>query len=267
MQARSTPDALWRAPSLPRLRPAAVECIDLRRGRLLRGCTLRVPPGMRLLVVAEPQESGSLLVRILAGLARGWRGRVEIAGLAGSGSRGRARRIAYVGPEPGIHAWMTPRETLELAAALLELGPEAGRRIERAAAWARISIGALDAPMRRAGRPLLERTALAAALLAEPEVLLLDEPLRGIDPDERASLLRIPGRRLSVVLSSRLPSTEEDLVTHVAVLRHGRIELLAPVRDLVASGGSLSRRAVLDAADAHRRSLGPAGGPESVAAS
>lgn len=248
MQASSTPDALWDAPSLRVLRPTALECVDVSRGHLLRGCTLSVAPGSRLLLVGDPDESASLLVRILAGLARRRRGRVEIAGLSDPGTRGWARRVAHLGPEPGIHGWMTPREALRLAAALLELGSESSRRIERAIGWARIPLAALDRPVRRGGRPLLERTALAAALLPDPEVLLLDEPLRSIDPDERASLLRIPGRRRTLVLASRLPATESDLVTHVALIRGGRVAYTAPVGDVVADGGSLSQRAILGAA-------------------
>ena len=53
MLASSTPDALWSAPSARLLRPSAVSCVDVSRGRLLNRCSLSVPVGMRLLVVAE----------------------------------------------------------------------------------------------------------------------------------------------------------------------------------------------------------------------
>jgi ABC-2 type transport system ATP-binding protein len=253
----STPDALWSAPSLRVLRPAAVSCTALSRRRLLDGCTLSVPAGVRLLVVGEPEESASMLVRVLAGLSRPSGGRVEIAGLADPSVAGWGRRVAHLGPEPGIPPWMTPREALTLAAGLLELSvADVARRTEKVLAWARIRPEWLDRPVRRGGPPLLQRTGLAAALLAEPEVLLLDEPLRALDADERSRLLRFPGRRRTVVLASRYPASEAGHVSHVALLRGGRVALLAAVEDLEAAGLPLSVRGI-DAL-AERRAAEPA---------
>jgi len=204
---------------------------------------------MRLLLVSEPEEAASALVRILAGLARPNGGHVEIAGLADGSADGWARRVAHVGPEPGIHRWMTPREALELAARLLGLGPaDARRRVERALAWARIPAEAAARPVARGGAPLLERTGFAAALIGDPEVLLLDEPLRSIDPVERTRMLRLPGRRRTVLLASRYPSTEAGHVSHVGFLRDGRIRLVAVVSDLEAAGLPLTERGISDLA-------------------
>lgn len=252
----STPDALWSAPSLRVLRPTAVSCTALRRGRLLDGCTLSVPVGMRLLVVGEPEASASMLIRVLAGLSRPRRGRVEIAGLTDPSAGGWGRRVAHLGPEPGIPSWMTPREVLALAAELLDLSTaDAARRTDQVLAWAQIRPEWLNRPVRRGGSPLIQRTALAAALLADPEVLLLDEPLRAIDADERSRLLRLPGRRRTVVLASRYPASEAGLVSHVALLRRGRVTMLAPVADLEAAGLPLSVRGI-DAL-AERRAVAP----------
>jgi ABC-2 type transport system ATP-binding protein len=246
----STPDALWSAPSLRVLRPAAVSCVGLRRGRLLDGCSITVGVGMRLLVVGEPDESASMLIRVLAGLSRPGRGSVEIAGLSDPSASGWGRRVAYLGAEPGIPAWMTPREALQLAADLLGLSSsEATRRTELVVSWARIPPEWLDRAVRHGGPPLLQRTGLAAALLADPEVLLLDEPLRAIDAEERTRLLRLPGRRRTVVLASRYPASEAGVVTHVALIRGGRLAVLAPVDELDEAGLSLSARGIAALAD------------------
>ncbi len=253
----STPDALWGAPALRALNPSAITCSDLVRGGLLDRCSLAVPVGTRLLLVGQPEASASMLVRILAGLSRPQRGRVEIAGLNRSTAGGWGRRVAYLGPEPGIHAWMTPREALQLAARLLALpAPEAARRVDRALAWVRIPAALADRPVRTGGPPLLQRTGLAAALIADPEVLLLDEPLRALDGGERTRLLRLPGERRTVVLASHYPASEKGLVTHVALIRDGGVALLASLRDLEAAGQSLSMRGIVALADA--RSAGDA---------
>lgn len=218
---------------------------------------------MRLLVVSEPEASGSSLLRILAGLSRPSRGRVEIAGLSDGSPAGYARRVAYLGPEPGIHRWMTPREALILAAGLLEVpASDAAARIERALAWARIPPEAIDRPVGRGGPPLLQRTGFAAALIGDPEVLLLDEPLRALESHERARLLRLPGRRRTILLASHYPASEEGLASHVAFLRRGRVALVARIGDLAASGQPLSTRGIAALAD--RRSEHPRQGAPTV---
>jgi ABC-2 type transport system ATP-binding protein len=246
----STPDALWGAPALRALRPSAITCINVTRGRLLSGCNLAVPVGMRLLLVGQPEASASMLVRILAGLSRPRRGRIEIAGLRDPTAAGWGPRVAYLGAEPGIHPWMTPREALQLAAGLLALpAGDASRRIQRALVWVGIPSTLADQPVGRGEPSLLQRTGLAAALIADPEVLLLDEPLRALDSRERAQLLRLPGRRRTVVIASRYPASEEGLATHVALLREGRVAILTSIADLESAGLTLSMRGILAAAE------------------
>lgn len=262
----STPDALWGAPANRVLRPMGIAASELSRGRLLNRCSLSVPVGMRLLVVGDPDTSASMLLRVLAGISRPSRGRVEIAGLRDGTSEGWGRRMAYLGPEPGIHGWMTPREALVLAGRLLELpAAEIGRRIERAFAWVRIPSSLVDKPVRRGGPPLAQRVGLAAALIADPEVLLLDEPLRALETHERVRLLRLPGRRRTIVLASQYPASEVGLASHVALIRDGRVAMLARVSDLEVTGLPLSMRGIVSLADL-RPSSGGGGAPHPAAA-
>lgn len=216
-------------------------------------------------MVSEPEGAASTLLRIIAGLSRADRGRLEIAGTADPGREGWGRRVAYVGPEPGIHPWMTPREALVLAANLLGLPAGDGRRrIERAITWVRLPADAVDAPLRRGGPPTLQRTGLAAALIGDPEVLLLDEPLRAIEADERARILALPGRRRTILLASRYPASEAGLVNQVALLRAGRLALLAATAELEEAGLSLSLRGIGQLADRRGRESGS--GPTGAAA-
>lgn len=201
-----------------------------------------MPAGGRLLLVSDPDSTASALLRVLAGLSPADGGRIRIAGSSDSGSGGWGRRVAYVGPNPGLRAWMTPLEVLRLAGDLLDLpAAERARRGERVTDWAGIPAAALAQPMSRGGVALQQRTALAAALLGDPEVLLLDEPLRAIDPEERRRLLGIRGRRRTVLLASRRPASEAGLAAHVAYMRVGRVELIAAMSDLDAAGLPLSR--------------------------
>lgn len=260
----STPDALWSAPALRVLRPVAVSCTGLRRGRDLEGCSLSVPVGARLLIVSEPDTTASTLLRVLAGLSRVEEGEVRMAGSSDPTSDGWGRRVAYLGPNPGLHPWMTPTEALHLAGALLDLpAAEMVRRIERAIAWTRIPAEAAMRSMSRGGLPLQQRVAFAAALIGDPEVLLLDEPLRALEERERLALLKVPGQRRTILLASRYPASEAGLVAHVAFLREGRVQLIAPVGALERAELPLSHRGIvalagLKDADSLARGAAPA---------
>ena len=246
----STPDALWASRSVDTLKPAAVVCEGVSRRQrgqpLLDDLTMVVDVGARLLVVSRPEQSASMLLRILASLSRMQSGIVRLAGVArpDSSAAGWARRVGYVGPEAGIYPWMTPREVLDLAGRIAEYDPgDIQRRIDGVAERYRIGTH-LDQPIRRGGEPLAQRVALASAMLTEPEVLLLDEPLRALDPEERARLLTIPGSRRTVVIASRYPASEAGLVDQVAFLSEGRLVIHTPIEELDRRGLALSQRGI-----------------------
>jgi ABC-type multidrug transport system ATPase subunit len=251
----STPDALWSSPAARRLRPVAIEITGLARTLggepLLDGVDLAIPAGARVLMAGLNPSAPSLLLRIMAGLARADRGTVVLAGLMREAStpEGWARRIGFVGSDPGIPLWMTPAESLELAARLAGIdGPQRQRLIDTS--LQSFQLGAIrDRPLRHAGRNIAERTALAAALLPDPEVLLLDEPLRAHPPPDRLRLLRIPGERRTVLIASRFPAQEGGIVDRVILIRDGRVALHAPIEELDAQRLPLSLRGMTALAD------------------
>jgi len=268
--ASTTPDALWSSRAVRLLQPAAVICQGVRRRvggqRFLDGLDLQLAVGSRLLLVAEPDAAGSLLLRILAGLRRADGGSFRIAGAAGpdGSAAGWGRRLAYVGPEPAPYPWMSAAEMLATSARLLGLAPDvARRRIDELVGRWGLGEG-LHRPIRRNGLAYAQRSAVAAALVTDPEVVLLDEPLRAIDPDERIRLLRLPGRRTTLVLASRYPASEAGAVNQLALLRDGRVAVHAPIsvlqeRGLPLSHSGIDRLAAMVAASPTIRRSAPAG--------
>jgi ABC-type multidrug transport system ATPase subunit len=253
----STPDALWHAEALQRTHPLAVACRDLRRSvdgqLLLDGVTLSVPVGARLLVVGRPAASASLLLRILAGLARFDGGSVRVAGMADPSRAGWAERVAYVGAPPSFFRWMRVRDVLGTVASLAGLPrDEARRRMTAAAATVELTDG-LDARLDGSDAVRAERAALAAALVGEPEVLLLDEPLAALPATDRVRILERVTRSATTLLTSRTLIAEARLFGHVALLRRGRVTITAPVAEVAANGLPLTIRGIEQLAAVLRR--------------
>ncbi len=242
------------------------------RQAALRGIELSVPVGARLLLASRPEAHGTLLLRVLAGLVRPSAGRIAMAGVTRSDdtAEGWARRVGYVGPQPAIYPWLSPAEALGLAAQLAglerrEAAARVGEMIERFDLAARATH-----PLSRSGPMVAQKTALAATLVTDPEVLLLDEPLRSVDPDERHRLLLLKPPRLTVVIASRYPASEEGLVNQVALIRDGRIALHANVSELQSHRLPLSARGIESLADrygAAAESRPPTGGTSRATAS
>ena len=225
----STPDALWSSPVARRLRRSRWRSMECAAGSaMIRSSTAWTSrsAGARVLVAGVNPEAASLLLRIMAGLARPEHGLVTVAGLVPRHRSPRAGRVgsSYVGSEPGIPPWMTPSESLELAARLAGIdGPQRERLIDES--LLRFQLGAIrDRPLRHAGRIVAERTALAAALLPDPE--FSSSTNRSVHaPPDRLRFLRIPGERRTVLIASRYPAQEAGLVERVVLIRDGRIAL------------------------------------------
>jgi ABC-type multidrug transport system ATPase subunit len=236
----STPDALWNDPAVRRLRPAAVLCRGLSHGTLLHELDLVVPVGWRLLIVARPEAAGRDLLRVIGGLARPRAGSVRLAGLDPAATQRAGGLVSYVGSETGLYPWMTPREVLTLAARLVAAGAE---RIEPLLARYGL-LAAADRPMRRSGAGVRQRTALAAAMISDPQVLLLDEPLAAMDMADRRPLLVDDSPRRTLVLASRFPAREAGICDHVALIRDRAVAFVAAISDLDDAGLPLSIRGV-----------------------
>jgi ABC-2 type transport system ATP-binding protein len=199
-----------------------------RAGPLLDRLELSVPAGVRLLLADRRGEQASALLRVLAGLLQPRHGTVTVAGHpAGAAGVAWRRQIGYVPAVPAFYPWLTHREALSLTARLQGLGGAAGRRAV-AEALERFGVGShADESLARASTAVRERCAYAAGRIHDPPILLLDQPLRSVDPFERRELLADPGPMRTIVLASRVPAADEGLCERVALLEGGRVTLEA----------------------------------------
>jgi heme exporter protein A len=180
----------------------------------LEGVDLRVEPGESVAVLGPNGSGKSTLLRILAGLLRPTSGEISVLGSTLPKETYRLRgRVGYLGHEPLLYRDLSPRENLELAAALNRLEPEAaGDRID--ALFDAVGMGA------RAGDRVAELSAgmrqridICRAVLHEPDLLLLDEPDAHLDPDARrrvAPLIAAGNGRTRLVVSHDRGAATED---------------------------------------------------------
>jgi heme exporter protein A len=197
----------------------AIDVVGLRRDfgdrTALEGLDLRVEPGGGVAVLGPNGSGKSTLLRILAGLLRPTSGRVSVLGCELPKETHRLRgRVGYLGHEPLLYRDLSPRENLELAAALHGLEPEdAGPRIDALLDAVGMSarggdrVAELSAGMR-------QRIDICRAVLHQPELLLLDEPDAHLDSDARrrvAPLVAAGNGRTRVLVShERGTATEQS---------------------------------------------------------
>ena len=187
---------------------------------------LRVPRGGVYGLVGPNGSGKTTLLALLAGLRRPTSGAIELA-------VGRAR-VAVLPDTPQFEPWLTAREVVDLARHLTAPGlPRA--RVDEVLAQA----GLADAADRRVGgfsRGMLQRLGLAATVIGEPELLLLDEPCSALDPAGRREVLDLVkrlGGRATVLFSSHILADVQQVSDTVGVLRQGRLLYQGPLSELL----------------------------------
>jgi heme exporter protein A len=211
---------------------AAIELVDLGRAYgdrvALAGVTLSLEAGRTLAVFGANGAGKSTLLRILATLLRPHQGTAKVLGAAlpdeGWSARG---RIGFLGHEPLLYRDLTARENLRFHARLHGVAAGRAEALLEAVGLAHRA----DEPVRTFSRGMVQRVAVCRAVLHDPELLLLDEPLAGLDPGAAAAVEALLGRRTRVVISHDVEHglAGADLVLG---LRRGRPALLAPAGEV-----------------------------------
>jgi ABC-2 type transport system ATP-binding protein len=178
-------------------------------------------------------------LRMLLGLIRPDAGRVELFGRDPLEHGARALDgVAGFVEAPRFYPYLTGRANLELLAALD--GGEAAERIDLALD----TVGLSGREGDRVGgysQGMKQRLGIGAALLRDPDLLLLDEPTTGLDPvgmrDMRRLIRDLADRGITILLSSHLMSEVEELCDRVAIVRAGRVVHEGPLDELMARAG------------------------------
>jgi ABC-2 type transport system ATP-binding protein len=165
-------------------------------------------------------------------------GEIRLDGVPlGEAGREAKRRIGYLPENNPLYADMLVSEYLDFAASLRELeGPEQTRAIERTVAATGIE-GVFFRPIGELSKGYRQRVGLAQAMLHEPDILILDEPTEGLDPNQRIEIRRLIGdlgKDRTVILSTHVLPVVQHTCSRLIIINQGRIAAEGGVTELVA---------------------------------
>jgi ABC-2 type transport system ATP-binding protein len=205
---------------------------------VVSGVELRVPRGTAFGYLGPNGAGKTTLIRMLLGLTTANSGSMKLRGLPVPARRAEAlSRVGAIVEEPRFHGHLSGRENLEAVAAAR--GRDAFGRIDGALDRIGLTARAGDR-VKTYSLGMRQRLGIARCLLADPELLILDEPMNGLDPggiqDFRGFVRSFVDDGGTIVLSSHLLDEIEKTCDHVAIVDQGTIVLQGSIDELRGEG-------------------------------
>ena len=224
--------------------PSAISTCDLvkkyGRRRALDGFTLSVPHGSILGLVGPNGAGKTTWMMVVAGFIRANAGEIDVLGKGTFDARIHAGRLAILPQDSELPLESHPRDLLYRFGRLQGLGAAAARKSATDVLAAVNLSDRADATIRSLSHGMRKRVMLAQCFVGNPEVVLLDEPLNGLDPAECARMRRFiaacRGRRTIVVSSHNLHDIEV-ICTHAAFVDAGRVTSVSTLGSITQASG------------------------------
>jgi ABC-2 type transport system ATP-binding protein len=217
-----------------------VEGLTKRFGErtVVRNVDLRVPRGSAFGYLGPNGAGKTTLIRMLLGLTPASSGHMQLLGLPVPERRAEAlARVGAIVEEPRFHGHLTGRENLEIVAAAR--GREAAPRIDASLEQVGLAARAGDR-VKTYSLGMKQRLGIARCLLADPELLILDEPMNGLDPagiqEFRGFVRSFVEEGRTIVLSSHLLDEVEKTCDHVAIVDGGTVVAQGSIAELRGDG-------------------------------
>ncbi|HVJ94247.1 MAG TPA: ABC transporter ATP-binding protein [Labilithrix sp.] len=205
----------------------------------VRGISLKVRRGQIFGFLGPNGAGKTTTIKMLTGLISPTSGRATILGKEAP-SPDAMGNVGFLPENPYVYPYLTPREFVSLCGRLNGMSG-APLRTKVEAVIERVGIAyAMDRPVRALSKGMLQRTGLAAALVHDPELLILDEPMSGLDPvgrkEVRDLIIEEKQAGKTVFFSSHILSDVEMLCDAVCILRKGEVVVSGTIAELVDKG-------------------------------
>jgi ABC-2 type transport system ATP-binding protein len=195
-----------------------------RRVSAVKGISFQVRRGDIFGFLGPNGAGKTTTIKMLTGLIAPSSGRALIFGHPIPSARA-MQKIGFLPENPYVYPYLSPREFVEMCGSLSGLKGKVNRERTRSVLDQVGILYAADRPVRRLSKGMLQRTGLAAALVADPELLILDEPMSGLDPVGRKEvkdlILDERKRGRTIFFSTHILSDVEAMCDEVTILRQG----------------------------------------------
>lgn len=213
-----------------------------KRGRTVQALTdlsLSVNEGEVFGFLGPNGAGKSTTIKTLMGLIRPTAGNATLCGLPATDARAR-ERVGYLPENPAFYDFLTAREYLAFVGSAFRMeAARLTRESERVLALVELQEAA-DRPIRGFSKGMVQRLGLAQALLHDPDLYILDEPMSGLDPLGRALVKEIirelKGRRKTVFFSTHITADVEAVCDRVGIIVSGRLQAVEAVEEVLRSG-------------------------------
>ncbi|MFZ5493832.1 MAG: ABC transporter ATP-binding protein [Verrucomicrobiota bacterium] len=207
-----------------------------RASPVIEGVTLKLAQGLVLGLLGPNGSGKTTTLKALAGLVRPTAGHCRIMGQP-AGSDAARSLVGYLPESVRFATHQTGTEFLRYCAGLSSLPAErAAARVKAVLAWAGLG-GVAARRIATYSKGMLQRLGLAQAVLHEPQVVLLDEPTNGLDPEGRLAVVRLirelAGQGCAVVLTSHLLAHAEEMCDRLALLGRGHLLACGPTAEIL----------------------------------
>ncbi|HUV65702.1 MAG TPA: ABC transporter ATP-binding protein [Sedimentisphaerales bacterium] len=198
--------------------------------------SLEVPPGSVFGLLGPNGAGKTTTLRLLLGLQRPTAGRAQVFGKpCGPNAVGVRSQIGYLPTNPKLPGNLRPIEYLDLLGKLARLPNEVRKPRISALLRAVGLLGATDQKIQTFSTGMCTRLGIAASLVADPPLLLWDEPTAGLDPSARRftlDLIREMGKTKTVVVATHILTDIDQICGHLGVMHEGRMIFAGSMQDM-----------------------------------
>jgi ABC-2 type transport system ATP-binding protein len=211
----------------------------MKRTTVLQGVSLKVPRRSIFGFLGANGAGKTTLINLIVGLRKPTEGRIRVAGFDSATPEARAR-VGYLPERPYFHEHLTGEGMLRYFGSLSGMThAQIRERIPVVLADVGMS-AAREVELRRYSKGMLQRIGIAQALLHDPEFLVLDEPMSGLDPlgrkEMRELIVKLSGEGRTIFFSTHVIPDVEAICDQVALIQKGRLLGCGPISQFLAQG-------------------------------